>query len=72
MKFNDYFTGVYVVEKINHKFDGGNFHQTVHAKRMATIEVFRAFGLRTEQEYEAIAKAGVTPTTVSSAPKISK
>lgn len=52
IKYNDFFTGVYVVKNIQHKFEGGQFTQTVTAWREPTIEAFRAFGLRSEQAWD--------------------
>ena len=46
MKSNDYFTGAYVVKRIIHKFEGGQFKQSVEAMRSPLIDVFKAFGYR--------------------------
>lgn len=54
IRFNDFFTGVYYVVSVTHKFEGGKFIQTLNAKRMPIIEVFRAFGLRSETEIKQI------------------
>lgn len=56
IRFNDFFTGVYFVVTVTHKFDGGSFTQTLNAKRMPIIEAFRAFGLRSEEELKQIAE----------------
>lgn len=54
IRYNDFFTGIYMAVTVTHKFEGGQFTQTLNAKRMPTIEVFRAFGLRTDDEYKKI------------------
>lgn len=46
MKNNDYFTGSYVVKRITHKFEGGQFRQTIDAMRAPLIDAFKAFGYR--------------------------
>jgi hypothetical protein len=46
MKTNDYFTGAYVVKRIIHRFEGGQFKQSVEAMRAPLIDVFKAFGYR--------------------------
>jgi hypothetical protein len=50
MKTNDYFTGAYVVKRIIHKFEGGQFKQSVEAMRAPLIDVFKAFGYRDPEE----------------------
>jgi hypothetical protein len=61
MKNNDYFTCAYVVKRITHKFEGGQFKQTIDALRQPLIDVFKAFGYRDpveeQQKKEAAQKA---------------
>ncbi len=49
IKMNDFFTGVYVAKKIIHKFENGQFTQSVESFRQPLIDVFKAFGYREEK-----------------------
>lgn len=53
MKSNDFYTGVYQVTKVTHKFDGGIFSQRIEGKRMPLIEVYKAFGYKDPADVKA-------------------
>lgn len=75
MKNNDYFTGAYVVKRITHKFEAGQFRQTIDALRSPLIDTFKAFGYRDpveEQEKKEAAQRAADEQKAAEAKKAEK
>lgn len=69
-KAQDFFTGVYMVQKVKHSFDGGEFKQTIEAIRMPLIDVYKAFGAdpdKTGSSDQAIEAGGLPASAMSAA-----
>lgn len=69
LKPNEFFTGVYILRGVQHKFANGQFTQTLDAIRAPLLDVFKAFGYRDKEELEQARYRELAAQGLASPPK---